>query len=1422
MSPGTPAADIGFGDGGGSGTLARLDAWALLQHAALHHPDRLAIVDCGPSGRLFTYRELRSRSAGVARYFAQSGISRGDRVAVMLRNCHEVMEVHFAAAAIHAVVVNLNVHLAAAELAYILGDAGPSLVVAQEEFLGQLRDAMGMAAGRLPCRLVAWVTDGCAPEAWQLPQGCVRHGVYERDCVREGEGGDAAGRGHAGSGGMSSEDGFHMYYTSGTTGRPKGAVLSHRIVVTHAVGTVYEMKLNHLDIWGHFSPMFHLVDVFAVYAITLVGGRHVILPVYEAKEVLFTIERERVSATNLASTALTMLVNNPSVPQLDLSSLRVLSCGGSPQSPAVVKRAISVFGCEFFLSYGMTECCGKISMSILPPGRHRLSVEDQLDLVCSSGRPFLLMDVRVVGEDGADVTPGEGAVGEVWTRGPTVFDGYWNLEAPTSEAFEGGWFKTGDLGIVRRDGYVNIVDRKKDMILCGGENVYCTEVEAVLYQHPSVGQAAVFGVPNAVIGELVHAAVALRQGEAATDQELIQWCESRLAFYKVPSAVHMLESLPTTGSGKILKTELKDRFSKQGQPPRRVPKVEAYRSSKDVAQNLASLLRLPESVEWKAGIAENHADATTIVVIDPEVGVVEKVEAIAFDGVKFILAVVASAPPTQDLEKLESLAAAVQGAFSIVVINHLISQAPLLLKKAVYGCWDGMPCFCRVLYVQESARAAAPSGVSASSREKIQNLILSAVRETLGEEAGSRVSPDDPLMAAGVTSTGAIGLTSALERSLGIDLPGTLVFDYPTVRSMAEYVASCTQPTEDRGQSAPTGTAHLVELVKQHAIDIMGIQDIDPSAPLMASGMTSMAAVQLTSALEADLELELPGTFAFDYPTLDSMVQYLLETTTSGGAHSPGGEVGLGHVRPEHETKYAYIASFAQTLPGPGITTECGTVGDTVSVVPLERWDATADPLERQLPFGSFIRGATQFDAGGFQMSQAEAALVDPQQRLALEAFARAHADAVARGFAGQDMGVFLGVSQLEYARITLNQGVNVNAFYATGAHLSVTSGRISYTFGLKGPAVTVDTACSSSLVTTHLAGGAMARGDCGSAATLGVNLTLASTWTQACMRAGMLAEDGRCKTLDATGDGYVRAEAAGAAIMVCAADSMDGAPQGLICIAGTAINQDGRSSSLTAPNGPSQQEVIRSAAREAGVAAEGVGDLEMHGTGTSLGDPIEVGAALAALDGGSGARAAPLNLTALKSHVGHAEPAAGLVGLLALAAALRDRSFRHQLHLRDLNPYVGASVAGVGIRSTRGGVCMPRQVGPWGQAGSVADGGASSFAFMGTNAHAVLSASLLDEHARLKAGPAGGLWKGRCWVAPRPHPFLTGFCSGGGACAFECRMGRSRLAFLMDHVVMGRVLFPATAMLEFAIGAAHACIHGALATEMAAVVMGM
>ena len=506
----------------------------------------------------FSYMELFDLAVHTATFMRDIlGAEPGHVVGVLSRNSHEVFVLHHACAMARVKLLNLNTHLVARELSYIVRDAGCRFIFARASHADTIQEAM-RSHERPDWNAVVWLDSDVNkyPRAvrnfdWELDVASHQSPtralvVYNRE--------------------LASVKDAHLYYTSGTTGNPKGVSLTHDIVRTHAHATSNEMRLNASDVWLHAAPMFHLVDAFAIYSITEVGGRHVFLPTFEASTLLRVIAFERITVSNLASSMVTILSHNPVAEVCDLSSLRVMSCGGSPLPPTVVARAISLFGCEFFVSYGMTECCGKISMSILTDEfRESSSPESQLDSICTSGRPFSLMSVKITSIDNPNEhVPFDGkTVGDVRVRGPTVFAGYLNDREATRRAFDDdGWFSTGDLGVMRPDGFIVIVDRKKDMILCGGENVYCVEVERVLHAHNLVQQAAVFGVPHPIMGESVHAAVTLRsisdmRDVKALESRIITHCTGFLSQYKCPTEVHIMEKFPMNASGKILKTNLR-------------------------------------------------------------------------------------------------------------------------------------------------------------------------------------------------------------------------------------------------------------------------------------------------------------------------------------------------------------------------------------------------------------------------------------------------------------------------------------------------------------------------------------------------------------------------------------------------------------------------------------------------------------------------------------------------------------------------------------------------------------------------------------------------------------------------------------------------------------------------------------------------
>jgi acyl-CoA synthetase (AMP-forming)/AMP-acid ligase II len=514
-----------------------MNIWSLLERAASLYPEHEGVVD---GDARFTYAQVRERSAGLAAFFVSAGIQKGDRVSALCWNSHEFIEAYFACAALGAVLNPLNVRLALPEFGAVLDDCRPRWLIADARLRPVAEGLIGLESS---LEGVLW-TRSTAANATRLP------GHSYEDAVSSGS------RGFRPTNVVGS-DLAHLYYTSGTTGSPKGVMLTHDNVCLHALGTIAELRLSDTDCWGHFAPMFHLADAWATFAITWCGGRHVVLPHFDAEAALELVAKERITISNWIPTMLVRMVRHPRAREIDTSSLRMVLSGGAPIAPTVVRDVIDAFGCEYVQTYGMTETSPYLTLS-LPKGHMRtLSAEEVLAVRCKTGRPFATVELRVVDDAGRDVPRDDRSVGEIWVRGDTVTPGYWNRPDETRAAFSDGWLKTGDLAAIDAEGYVTIVDRKKDMILSGGENVYSIEVESALLAHPGVLEAAVFGVPDADWGESVRAAIVMRPGEAADAGVLQSFCRDRLAAYKVPRGIEFLSELPRTGSGKIAKRVLR-------------------------------------------------------------------------------------------------------------------------------------------------------------------------------------------------------------------------------------------------------------------------------------------------------------------------------------------------------------------------------------------------------------------------------------------------------------------------------------------------------------------------------------------------------------------------------------------------------------------------------------------------------------------------------------------------------------------------------------------------------------------------------------------------------------------------------------------------------------------------------------------------
>jgi long-chain acyl-CoA synthetase len=485
-----------------------------LGRAAKYHAQRAALARDGVRS---SFRELEHRVAEVAGALSKHGFGVGDRLAFLLPNGPEYIELVYACSRLGVIAVPLNTRLSAVEIHRILADANPR---------GLVRHST-LAA---PSGPVSWerVLD---QEPWE-PAGEVPPEIfYDPDAT------------------------LALIYTSGTTGRPKGVMVSHANVLADIQNLNFWMPYREGGVYLHAAPMFHIADFPTMFAAPAFGACQVTIPKFSPQTFCETVERERVTHTVLVPTMINLLTQFPDLARFDLSSLEVLAYGGSPMAPDLVRRIR-----QLLPKVGLLQVYGLSETGFLTGLQDREHTDDRL---LSCGRPSPGVDLRVVDETGREVETGRH--GELVARGGNVMRGYWNSPEETARAFRDGFFRTGDVGYQDASGYFYILDRLKDMIVTGGENVYSGEVEAVIYQHPAISEVAVFGIPDPRWGEVVMACVVLKPAMALGVDELIAHCRRALANYKVPRRIEFVQTeLPKNGSGKILKRLLRDRFwSKQ-------------------------------------------------------------------------------------------------------------------------------------------------------------------------------------------------------------------------------------------------------------------------------------------------------------------------------------------------------------------------------------------------------------------------------------------------------------------------------------------------------------------------------------------------------------------------------------------------------------------------------------------------------------------------------------------------------------------------------------------------------------------------------------------------------------------------------------------------------------------------------------------
>ncbi|MCC6498806.1 MAG: amino acid adenylation domain-containing protein [Anaerolineales bacterium] len=495
----------------------------------------------------------------------------------------------------------------------------------------------------------------------------------------------------------------------------------------------------------------------------------------------------------------------------------------------------------------------------------------------------------------------------------------------------------------------------------------------------------------------------------------------------------------------------------------------------------------------------------------------------------------------------------------------------------------------------------------------------------------------------------------------------------------------------------------------------MDASAIDPRQPFTYYGLGSVQAVSLTGDLESFLNRKLSPTLAWDYPTIESLSNFLANDSQPAkistpqpifnNVNEPIAILGLSCRFPQADSPQAFWELLRNGV-------------DAVTEVPPDRWDVDqfhADEPARGKTltrFGGFLDNVDLFDPAFFGISPREAARMDPQQRLLLEVSWEALENAFIppTSLAGTRTGVFVGISSYDYSRLQFDDPEMIDAYAGTGNAHSIAANRLSYVFDLRGPSMAVDTACSSSLVSVHLACQSLRSGESDLALAGGVNLILTPELTITFSQARMLAPDGHCKTFDANADGYVRGEGCGIVVLKRLSDAMRDGDNILALIRGSAVNQDGRSNGLTAPNGLAQQDVIRTALNQAGVTPNQISYIEAHGTGTPLGDPIEMASLNAVLNGDSNQR---VIVGSVKTNIGHLESAAGIAGLIKVVLAMQNESIPPHLHLKEINPYLSLDGSRIEIGT---------YLRPWKRRDQPRFAGISSFGFGGTNAHIVLS----------------------------------------------------------------------------------------------------
>jgi len=505
-----------------------------LHKAYRERPGLLALV-CGE--RRQTFGDLYGKVRRVAGMLQEMGVGPNDRVGMLSVNSDHYIEYLYGTWWAGAVVNPVNIRWSAREVAYSLDDCDTQVLLVDDTFVELAREVQGLSSS---LKTLVYVGHGTSPEGMLDYHALVAAARPAADAMRQGS--DLAA----------------VMYTGGTTGLPKGVMLTHGNLYTGQLGAIAGATRPDNAIGLHAAPMFHVGGIGLVLQLMLRLCPQIVLPGFDEVAILQAIHTERASETFLVPTMLKRVIEHPRFDEFDISSLSLVLYGAAPVDEALLERAMQALPQASFIQlYGMTELSPVITA--LPAWCHEPE-HRTFGKLRSAGRPTPVAEVRIVDADDLELPVGE--VGEIAARGPMVMAGYWNKPEQTAEALRNGWMHTGDGGYMDADGFIYVVDRIKDMIVTGGENVYSAEVENAILRMPQVSMCAVVGVPHEKWGESVHAVVVLREGATLTSDQVIEHCRTLIAGYKCPRSIDFRDALPVSAAGKILKYQLREPFWK--------------------------------------------------------------------------------------------------------------------------------------------------------------------------------------------------------------------------------------------------------------------------------------------------------------------------------------------------------------------------------------------------------------------------------------------------------------------------------------------------------------------------------------------------------------------------------------------------------------------------------------------------------------------------------------------------------------------------------------------------------------------------------------------------------------------------------------------------------------------------------------------